>query len=61
MDLQIIDANTGTVLSEAIQNRNNVEIVDYTTSISRTVYIQTRIVDNVPNIYVDWALEVDRY
>lgn len=61
MDLRIIDASTGESLCDALGDRNNVEIVEYTATANCTVYIQTRIVRNVVNIKTDWALEVDRY
>ena len=61
IDVRIIDATSGMVLAEASQNRNNVEIVEFVTQTARTVYIQTRITNNVTNVTTDWALEVDKY
>lgn len=61
MDLRIVDASTGAVLVSATQDRNNVEIVEYTSATTRTVYVQTRIVRHVTDVKIDWALEVVRY
>ena len=61
MDLRLVDAATGAVLSAAEESRNNVEIVEYTASAARSVCVQTRIVRGVSHVSVDWALEVDRY
>lgn len=43
MDLRLVDAATGAVLSAAEESRNNVEIVEYTASAARSVCVQTRI------------------
>ena len=61
IDLRIVDANTGDILYYSNSCGNNVEIIDYTTNISRTVYVQTCIKQNVSGVTTDWALEVDKW
>ncbi len=61
MDLRIVDASTGEALATSTSTRNNVEIIDYTTSTARTVYVQTRIYRNLSSVKTDWALEVDKW
>lgn len=61
MNLRLVDAATGAVLSAAEESRNNVEIVEYTASNACTVYVQTRIASGVSGVSTNWALEIDRY
>ena len=61
MDLRIVDAATGNDLVYSTSTRNNVEIVEYKSSIAHTIYIQTRIYRNIENVKTNWALEADLF